>query len=64
MAQAMHFDTISNQDVMEKKAYSLNIKGLIAHALDILLPRQQVSAKTYQVSHLPVHLQKDIGLIR
>lgn len=63
MAQAMHYNTIATQEAMDKKAYSLNIKGLIAHALDVLFPRQD-SVKTYQVSQLPVHLQKDIGLIR
>ncbi|QUJ70408.1 hypothetical protein KDD30_20090 (plasmid) [Photobacterium sp. GJ3] len=67
MAQAIDFDTIATQDAMEKKAYTLNIKGLIAHAFDVLFTRQesvQGAGKTYQVSHLPVHLQKDIGLIR
>ncbi|ELR65729.1 hypothetical protein C942_00814 [Photobacterium marinum] len=63
MAQAMNFDTIAHNAAMEKKAYAVNIKGLIAHALDILFGARK-APKQYNVSDLPVHLQKDIGIYR
>lgn len=63
MAQALNFDTIATNVVMEKKAYAVNIKGLIAHALDILFGGES-APKQYNVSDLPAHLQKDIGLYR
>ncbi|KLV10102.1 MULTISPECIES: hypothetical protein [Photobacterium] len=63
MAQAMNFDTIATSTAMDKKAYALNVKGLIAHALDILFGGKK-APKQYSVSDLPVHLQKDIGMYR
>ncbi|PSW20195.1 hypothetical protein C9I98_09065 [Photobacterium sanctipauli] len=66
MAQAMNFDTIATEtamDKMDKKAYAVNIKGLIAHALDIFFGGSK-APKQYNVSDLPAHIQKDIGLYR
>ncbi|OLQ71249.1 hypothetical protein BIT28_03545 [Photobacterium proteolyticum] len=63
MAQALNFDTIATPAAMDKKAYAVNIKGLIAHALDILFGGKK-TPKQYNVSDLPAHLQKDIGLYR
>lgn len=63
MAQAMNFDTIATPTAMDRKAYAVNIKGLIAHALDIIFGSSK-SPKQYNVSDLPAHLQKDIGLYR
>ncbi|GAB3521468.1 hypothetical protein ACQKP8_18460 [Photobacterium alginatilyticum] len=63
MAQALNFDTIATPAAMDKKAYAVNIKGLIAHALDILFGGTK-TPKQYNVSDLPAHLQKDIGLYR
>ncbi|MGF1734518.1 hypothetical protein [Photobacterium satsumensis] len=63
MAQAMNFDTIATPDAMDQKAYAVTFKGLIAHAFDIVFGRKGVS-KQYNVSDLPVHIQKDIGMYR
>ncbi|AJR05931.1 hypothetical protein C9J03_07270 [Photobacterium gaetbulicola] len=63
MAQAMNFDTIATPTAMDKKAYAVNIKGLIAHAFDIVFGRKD-SPKQYNVQDLPVHIQKDIGMYR
>ena len=63
MAQAMNFDTIATPTAMDKKAYAVNFKGLIAHAFDIVFGGK-ATAKQYNVSDLPVHLQKDIGMYR
>ncbi|GAL02902.1 hypothetical protein ACFFLZ_06210 [Photobacterium aphoticum] len=64
MAQAMNFDTLAEQTTaLDKKAYAVNIKGLIAHALDIFTGSAK-PAKQYNVADLPVHLQKDIGIYR
>lgn len=64
MAQAMNFDTLAEQTTaLDKKAYAVNIKGLIAHALDIISGGKK-SPKQYNVADLPVHLQKDIGIYR
>jgi len=63
MAQAMNFDTIATPTAMDRKAYAVNIKGLIAHALDIIFGGPK-KPKQYNVSDLPAHLQKDIGIYR
>ncbi|EAS42857.1 hypothetical protein C9J48_11215 [Photobacterium profundum] len=63
MAQAINFDTIATPSALDKKAYAVNIKGLIAHAVDILFGGSE-TPKQYNVSDLPVHLQKDIGMYR
>ncbi|MDX1302835.1 hypothetical protein [Photobacterium sp.] len=63
MAQVMNFDTIATPTAMDKKAYAVNIKGLIAHVLDILFGGSK-TPNQYNVSDLPSHLQKDIGLYR
>lgn len=63
MAQAINFDTIATPSALDKKAYAVNIKGLIAHAVDILFGGSE-APKQYNVSDLPVHLQKDIGMYR
>ncbi|MGF1682499.1 hypothetical protein L4D09_26520 [Photobacterium makurazakiensis] len=63
MAQAMNFDTIATTTALDKKAYAVNIKGLIAHALDIVFGGSK-APKQYNVSDLPVHIQKDIGMYR
>ncbi|MGF1692398.1 hypothetical protein [Photobacterium kagoshimensis] len=63
MAQALNFDTIAPSSTETKKAYALDIKGLIAHAVDVLFGGSK-SPKQYNVSDLPVHLQKDIGIYR
>ncbi|KLV03328.1 hypothetical protein ABT56_19565 [Photobacterium aquae] len=60
MAQAMNFDT---PVVMDKKAYAVSVKGLIAHALDILFSVKKTPSYC-DVKDLPVHLQKDIGVYR
>ena len=63
MAQALNFDTIATSAAMDKKAYAVNIKGLIAHAFDIMFGGKK-APKQYNITDLPAHLQKDIGLNR
>ncbi|MGR5062828.1 hypothetical protein [Photobacterium sp. DNB22_13_2] len=63
MAQAMNFDTIATPTAMDKKAYAVTFKGLIAHAFDIVFVRKGTT-KQYNVSDLPAHIQKDIGMYR
>ena len=63
MAQVMHANTISVPTSMDKKTYTVNIKGLIAHLLDVLFVEERVE-RTYYSSDLSSHIQKDIGLNR
>lgn len=63
MAQAMHIETIAAPTSMDKKTYSVNFKGLIAHLLDILFVDNS-QPRAYYSSDLSGHMQKDIGLTR
>lgn len=63
MAQVMHANVISVPTSMDKKTYTVNIKGLIAHLLDILFGKGEV-VSTYYSNDLSVHMQKDIGMRR
>ena len=63
MAQAaMNVNNIATSS-LEKKAYSVTIKGLIAHFVDVLFGKGQTTS-THYTSELSVHLQKDLGLYR
>ncbi|MFA0413379.1 hypothetical protein AB4520_06170 [Vibrio renipiscarius] len=53
-------DTTPSKD---RKTYSVNIKGLLVHLLDILFTDRH-SPRTYNASDLSGHMQKDIGLYR
>ena len=63
MAQVIHANEIVVPTSMDKKTYSVNIKGLIAHMLDILFGKGEVE-RTYYSSELSGHMQKDLGLNR
>ncbi|GLO63709.1 hypothetical protein MACH09_42170 [Vibrio sp. MACH09] len=63
MAQVMHANDIVVPTSMDKKTYTVNIKGLIAHMLDILFGKGDVE-KSYYSSELSNHMQKDLGLYR
>lgn len=63
MAQVMHADTIIVPSSKEKKTYAVNIKGLIAHLLDILFVKGDVE-QSYYSSELSSHMQKDLGIMR
>lgn len=63
MAQVIHVNSMSVPISMEKKIYAVNIKGLIAHLLDILFAASE-SEKAYDSSDLSIHLQRDIGIRR
>ncbi|PMH41403.1 hypothetical protein BCU68_15720 [Vibrio sp. 10N.286.49.B3] len=63
MDQAVNINTIASPISMDKKTYSVNFKGLIAHLFDILFVRSNTE-KTYYASDLSSHMQKDIGLHR
>ena len=62
MAQAIQMNTIAVPNSMDKKTYSVNIKGLIAHILDILFVDN--APKSYYANDLSGHMQKDIGIYR
>ncbi|CED57065.1 putative uncharacterized protein [Aliivibrio wodanis] len=61
MAQAaMNINSIATSS-LEKKAYSVTIKGLVAHLVDVLFGKGQVTS-THYTSELSDHLRKDLGL--
>lgn len=64
MAQVFDFDSIPTPVLNDQKTYSLTFKGLLAHVRDILFSRSVSVPKTCNISDLPLHLQKDIGLYR
>ncbi|MBE4586138.1 hypothetical protein BOO29_14470 [Vibrio navarrensis] len=63
MAQAMHINNVALPTSMDKRTYSVNFKGLIAHLLDILFVDNSAQS-SYYAEELPVHLQRDIGMYR
>ncbi|WP_375749833.1 hypothetical protein [Vibrio sp. HN007] len=63
MAQVMHANVVTAPASMDKKTYAVNIKGLIAHILDILFVSGEPE-KAYYSSELSSHMQKDIGMTR
>ncbi|MFC1235425.1 hypothetical protein L3V77_17605 [Vibrio sp. DW001] len=63
MAQVMHANTLIVPTSTDKKTYAVNIKGLIAHILDILFVSNEVES-TYYSSDLSSHMQKDLGIMR
>ncbi|WP_096632620.1 hypothetical protein [Salinivibrio sp. YCSC6] len=46
-----------------RRSYAVTIKGLIAHAMDVLFT-SNTNAHAYDASRLPAHLQRDIGINR
>lgn len=48
---------------LQKKAYSVSIKGLIAHFIDVLFGKGQ-AVSVQHTSELSEHLQRDVGLYR
>ncbi|MEC6908086.1 hypothetical protein [Photobacterium piscicola] len=64
MAQVFDFDSIPTTVMNDQKTYSLTLKGLFVHARDILFSRSVSTPKSRNVSDLPLHIQKDIGLYR
>ena len=64
MAQVFDFDSIPAPIMNDQKTYSLTLKDLFVHARDILFSRSVVTPKTCNISDLPLHIQKDIGLYR
>ena len=63
MAQAMQMTNIALPTSMDKKTYSVNFKGLIAHLLDILFVDNS-APRSYYAEDLSAHIQKDIGMFR
>ncbi|WED24424.1 hypothetical protein L3Q72_16225 [Vibrio sp. JC009] len=63
MAQVIHANNIPVHTSMDKRTYAVNIKGLIAHLLDVLFVEDSVE-KSYYSSELSDHMQKDIGMMR
>ena len=62
MAQAMQITNVALPTSMDKKTYSVNFKGLIAHIFDILFVDN--SPRSYYASDLSGHMQRDIGINR
>ncbi|USD66878.1 hypothetical protein [Vibrio sp. SCSIO 43136] len=62
MSQVMQLNTIAAPAAMDKKAYAVNFKGLIAHLLDILFVSE--TEKTYNINDLSSHMQRDLGMHR
>lgn len=62
MAQVFDFDSIPAPIMNDQKTYSLTFKGLLVHARDVLFSRSVATPKTRNISDLPLHIQKDIGL--
>ncbi|MCG3722043.1 hypothetical protein EXA23_09175 [Vibrio cincinnatiensis] len=63
MAQVMRLGSASAPTSMDKKTYTVNFKGLIAHFIDILFVESH-SAHCYHAGELSPHIQRDIGLMR
>ncbi|WP_202597815.1 hypothetical protein, partial [Vibrio sp. V29_P1S30P107] len=60
---AIRFGTVPVPTSMDKKTYSVNFKGLMAHLVDILFV-ESTSAHRYHAGELSDHIQRDIGLMR
>ncbi len=63
MAQAVYMGSVTATTSMDKKAYAVNFKGLIAHLIDILFVDSKPAASYYSAD-LSSHIQRDIGLNR
>ncbi|MGF1908550.1 hypothetical protein L4C38_03795 [Vibrio kasasachensis] len=63
MAQVIDANTIISPISKERKTYSVNIKGLVFHLLDILFT-DRAEPRCHYTGDLSGHLQKDIGLYR
>ncbi|OLQ84903.1 hypothetical protein BIY21_05085 [Vibrio ponticus] len=61
MAQVLDANTVLSPISKDSKTYSVNIKGLIAHLLDILFT-DRPEHRTHYASDLSGHMRKDIGL--
>ncbi|AXY02981.1 hypothetical protein D1115_18685 [Vibrio alfacsensis] len=62
MEQAMQMTNVALPTSMDKKTYTVNFKGLIAHLLDILFVDN--TPRSYYAEDLSTHMQKDIGMYR
>jgi hypothetical protein len=63
MAHTFEIDEVLTLNVKDNKSYEVTFKGLIAHLFDIVFTRSKKKV-TYNISDLPIHLQKDIGIFR
>ncbi|RJX75503.1 hypothetical protein DZ860_02155 [Vibrio sinensis] len=61
--QAMQIENIVTTPSMDRKTYTVSIKGLIAHLFDILFTDNS-HTHTYNASDLSSHMQKDLGIYR
>lgn len=61
MTQAI-LETVATPS-MDQKTYSVDIKGLMKHIVDVLFgATQKPATSAYDASSLSSHLQKDLGL--
>jgi len=61
MAQAMYMGSVTATTSMDKKTYTVNFKGLMAHLIDILFVDNSKPVNYYSTD-LSNHIQRDIGL--
>ncbi|MGF1740179.1 DUF1127 domain-containing protein [Vibrio profundum] len=62
MAHTINIEDVAPREV-GTKGYSVNIKGLVKHFLDVLFVSKR-SSRDYNVSDLSAHMLKDIGIDR
>ena len=63
MAHTMHLGTVPSTSLKAQKTYTVNVKGLIKHLLDVLFVSAPANSH-YHVGELSAHLQRDLGLSR
>ncbi len=63
MAQVMNINTVAVPCSQEAKSYSIDLKELMMHLVEILFGKGQTTT-TYYASDLSDHMQKDLGMMR
>ncbi|SHH23229.1 hypothetical protein [Ferrimonas marina] len=64
MAQSVGLNSLEIAVSEPKRTYSVSLKGLMAHLMDVLTAKPQARSVTLDAHSLPAHLQRDIGLLR
>lgn len=63
MAQVMHANTMMVPTSTDRKNYTVNVKGLVLHLLDVLFGKGDVETSYYS-NELSSHMQRDLGIQR
>ncbi len=61
MAQTFDFNTFVVSEPSTTKNYSLNLKGLMMHLVDVMFTEDAPKIETY-TTDLSEHIQRDIGI--